>query len=235
MSTPSNLNIRIRDEEFLTLKDFGNKIYLHPEESFALINTKKFLLVLKKSDLKLYEEVNRLRESETSKEVFLFKIQYLFAPILPLQYYGVRYENYEHIGRRIINGAPRIDIYMKDFLKYGLLSYYMKHVGDDKTHKDLYEEVLRLEHEFLINENRAYFKLGFYLDKRKEIIYRRRGYKDVKSFLEMILNPTMIVDFAKDFELNQYLQAYLEINNYQKELREFEAIVSSVEEWEDKK
>lgn len=233
MNKITNFNIRIKDEEFLSLKEFGSKIYLYPEESFALINSKKFLLIIKKMDEKMYEEIIKLRESETSKEVFLFKIQYLFAPVLPLQYYGVKYEDYEKIGRRIINGAPLIDIYMKDFLKYGLLSYYMRHVGDDKKHKDLYELILRLEHEFPLNENRAYFKLGFYLDKRNEIVYRRRGYKDVKSFLEMILSETMISDFAKDFEKNQYLQAYLEINDYQKELREFESIVSSVQEWEE--
>ena len=235
MNHKIKFNIHIRDEEFFSLKEFGSKIYLYPEESFALINTKNFLTILKKYDEEFYKKVEELRSSETSKEVFLFKIQYLFAPVLPLQYYGVQYKSYEKIGNRILNGAPQIDIYMQDFLRYGLLSYYMRHVGDDHMQSKLYETVLCLEHEFLLNEARAYFKLGFHLDKRDEIVYRRRGYKDVKSFFEMILSPTMINDFAKDFEKNQYLLAWLEYKGYQKEIREFESIVSSVEEWEEKK
>ncbi len=234
MKETIKLNIHLKEYEFSSLKEFGAKMYLYPEESFALINTKKFLTILKKYDSDLYFKVEELRKKETAKEAFLFKIQYLFAPVLPLQHYKNQYLNYEQLGRRIINGAPKMDIYIGDFLRYGLLSYYMRHVGDDQNQKELYSFVLKLEHEFTLNEARAYFKLGFYLDKRREIVYRRRGYKDAKSFFEMILSETMIRDFARDFEKNQYIFAWLELNGYEKEIADFESIVASVEEWEEK-
>ena len=138
------------------------------------------------------------------------------------------------MGKRILNGAPRIDIYIQELIKYKLISYYMRIQGLDKLEPGFYKKIIDLEESFSYNEIRTYFKMGFILSKSKEIVYRRRKYSDVKAFFDVILSPAIITSFASDFEKDQYLFAWLEILGYEKELIKFDAIISSVEEWEEK-
>lgn len=226
--------IKIKDQDYFSFEEFAKNIYMYPDESYKLINSRKFLLMLKKENEAMYNSIIELRKSETQEGAFIFKVQYVFCPLMELKYYKGKYFTLEELGKRILNGAPRIDIYIQELIKYKLISYYMKIQGLDKLEPGFYKKIIDLEESFSYNEIRTYFKMGFILSKSKEIVYRRRKYIDVKAFFDVILSPAIITSFASDFEKDQYLFAWLEILGYEKELIKFDAIISSVEEWEEK-
>ena len=226
--------IKIKDQDYFSFEEFAKNIYMYPDESYKLINSRKFLLMLKKENEAMYNSIIELRKSETQEGAFIFKVQYVFCPLMELKYYKGKYFTPEELGKRILNGAPRIDIYIQELIKYKLISYYMKLQGLDELEPGFYKKIIDLEESFSYNEIRTYFKMGFILSKSKEIVYRRRKYSDVKAFFDVILSPAIITSFASDFEKDQYLFAWLEILGYEKELIKFDAIISSVEEWEEK-
>ena len=76
--------------------------------------------------------------------------------------------------------------------------------------------------------------MGFVLAQTNEILYRRRWYKDVKEFFKIILDKTMIKEFASEFEKSQYIFAWLEILGYEKEINKFQAISSTIDQWEER-
>lgn len=226
--------IKIKDQEYFSFEEFGENMYLYPDESFKLINSRKFLIMLKNENEEMYQKILDLRKNEVQEGAFIFKAQYIFAPLMELKYYRVKYAKIEELGTRILYGAPRIDVYILDLIKYKLISYYMVLQGLDKLEPGFYKKVIDLEESFSYNEIRTYFKMGFILSKSKDIIYRRRKYSNIKDFFDVVLSPAIITGFASDFEKNQYLFAWLEILGYEKEMVKFDAIISSVEEWEEK-
>lgn len=225
--------IKVKDKEFFSFEEFGKNIYLYPEESYKLINSKKFLTLLKKENLDMYNNILSLRKNECSEESFLFKAQYVFNKLMDLRFYRCNYSSLKILGKKILNGSPKQDVYIKDLLKYKLISYYMVNIGIDKTEPNFYQNVLAVEDSFSYNESRAYFKLGFILSESKRIVYKKKEYDDVNSFFSVILSKETISDFASDFEKTQYIFAWLEVMGYEKEIIKFESIIASVEDWEE--
>ena len=104
----------------------------------------------------------------------------------------------------------------------------------DVKNPSLYKNVKKLEEEFLDNENRAYFKLGFLLEGSNIIIYNGKKFEDPKKLFEYLIMPVNIIDVAKDFIKSQYVLAWLEIKGLQKEIVLFENLVISIEQKERK-
>ena len=104
----------------------------------------------------------------------------------------------------------------------------------DEKEPSLYKEVIKLEEEFHLNENRAYFKLGFLLYGLDEFIYNDKKFNDPKKFLLYVMKPVNISGFSQTFIKSQYLFAYLEMLGYQDKIILFENLVDSVEQKEKK-
>ena len=175
-----------------------------------------------------------LRKTEDFEGAFIFKVQYIFCPLMELKYYKSKYSDIKELGRRIINGAPKLDVYILDMIRYKLISYYLKLHKYDELEPTFYKNVIHIEDNFVYNENRTYFKLGFILANTNEILFRRRWYKDINSFFKAVLEKTTIKEFSSEFEKSQYLMAWLELLGYDKEITKFQSIVSTLEQWEEK-
>ena len=182
----------------------------------------------------MYNNIVELLSQPFQNDAFLFKTQYIINPIMSLRYHGYNFENVEELGKKILSFGPQIDIYLKDFLKYKLLSYYFEVVHFDERKPQLYKSIKTLEEEFLTNENKAYFKLGFVLDNQKCILYNGKKFNDVKQFMSYVILPVSITEFAKDFIKSQYVFAWLDYLGYKKEISLFESIVDNVEQKERK-
>lgn len=226
--------IRINDEEFSSFEEFGTNIYRFFDEAFKLINTSKFLNLLKNENHKFYEGIMMLRSEETDNDAFIFKVQYLFCPLMELKFRTYKFSSLKSLGNKILNGNPKVDIYILDLIKNKLLSYYLKIQGYDKLNSKLFKRVEKIEEEYILNPNRAYFKIGFVLAETQKIVYRRRWYDNLSSFIQEILKPTEIHDFCESFEKSQYLFAWLEILGYENVIDKYQSIVSVTQEWEDK-
>lgn len=229
-----DLIIKLGSNTFYSMEEFAKNIYLYHDEALALIKSKKFLKILYNYNEKMYNNIVELLSQPFQNDAFLFKAQYIINPIMSLRYHGYNFENVEELGKKILSFGPQIDIYLKDFLKYKLLSYYFEVVHFDERKPQLYKNIKTLEEEFLTNENKAYFKLGFVLDNQKCILYNGKKFNDVKQFMSYVILPVSITEFAKDFIKSQYVFAWLDYLGYKKEISLFESIVDNVEQKERK-
>lgn len=229
-----DLIIKLGSNTFYSMEEFAKNIYLYHDEALALIKSKKFLKILYNYNEKMYNNIVELLRQPFQNDAFLFKTQYIINPIMSLRYHGYNFENVEELGKKILSFGPQIDIYLKDFLKYKLLSYYFEVVHFDERKPQLYKNIKTLEEEFLTNENKAYFKLGFVLDNQKCILYNGKKFNDVKQFMSYVILPVSITEFAKDFIKSQYVFAWLDYLGYKKEISLFESIVDNVEQKERK-
>lgn len=229
-----DLIIKLGSNTFYSMEEFAKNIYLYHDEALALIKSKKFLKILYNYNEKMYNNIVELLSQPFQNDAFLFKTQYIINPIMSLRYHGYNFENVEELGKKILSFGPQIDIYLKDFLKYKLLSYYFEVVHFDERKPQLYKSIKTLEEEFLTNENKAYFKLGFVLDNQKCILYNGKKFNDIKQFMSYVILPVSITEFAKDFIKSQYVFAWLDYLGYKKEISLFESIVDNVEQKERK-
>ena len=229
-----DLIIKLGSNTFYSMEEFAKNIYLYHDEALALIKSKKFLKILYNYNEKMYNNIVELLSQPFQNDAFLFKAQYIINPIMSLRYHGYNFENVEELGKKILSFGPQIDIYLKDILKYKLLSYYFEVVHFDERKPQLYKNIKTLEEEFLTNENKAYFKLGFVLDNQKCILYNGKKFNDVKQFMSYVILPVSITEFAKDFIKSQYVFAWLDYLGHKKEISLFESIVDNVEQKERK-
>ena len=229
-----DLIIKLGSNTFYSMEEFAKNIYLYHDEALALIKSKKFLKILYNYNEKMYNNIVELLSQPFQNDAFLFNAQYIINPIMSLRYHGYNFENVEELGKKILSFGPQIDIYLKDFLKYKLLSYYFEVVHFDERKPQLYKNIKTLEEEFLTNENKAYFKLGFVLDNQKCILYNGKKFNDVKQFMSYVILPVSITEFAKDFIKSQYVFAWLDYLGHKKEISLFESIVDNVEQKERK-
>ena len=227
-----SFTITIKDHEVSTFEEFGLLIKDYPEECFKLINSIKFLRILKNEDIEKYELVLDLARREKDFYPFIFEIQYIFNPFMELRYHGYSFENLKDLGRQILGYGPMIDIYLKDFLKYKLLTKYMIFTHSKDQNPELFENIQKLEDEYATNENKAYFKLGFLLANTKVITYDSRPYADPKTFFEAMISPFYLARFSHSFEKDQYAYAWLEILGYESSIDRYKNLVDTIEQQE---
>lgn len=224
--------IKIKDEVFASLEDFGRNMYLYPEACENLLTSTKFLKALAEESRETFEKIVELNHQVRDVNAFLFHAQYVFCPHMELKHHRYSFTTLKELGEQILKFAPKIDIYLKDFLKFKLLSKYMRDQGIDIRRPELYSKVLELEKLFYKNENKAYFMLGFVLAETNNIVFEKKEYKDVKSFFQDMISDYYIINFSNNLESNQYVYAWLEVNNLNDEVRKYQALLETVEQLE---
>lgn len=226
--------IVIKDKVFTSLEEFGRNMYLYPEACENLLTSAKFLKALAEEDRELFDKLVTLNHEIRDVNAFLFHAQYLFCPHMELKHHTYSFENLKDLGEQILEFGPKIDIYLKDFLKFKLLSKYMRDHGIDSKKPSLYNRVIELEELFYENENKAYFLLGFALAETKKIKFNHKEYSDFKKFFEDMITDYYIVNYSVNLESNQYIYAWLEINGFEKQIKKYKALLDTIEQMEGK-
>lgn len=226
--------IKIKDQIFASLEEFGRQMYLYPEACESLLTSTKFLKALASENKELFEKIVALNREVRDANAFLFHAQYLFCPHMELKHHRYCFSNIKELGQQILEFGPKVDIYLMDFLKFKLLSKYMRDQGIDIRKPDIYKKVLELEELFYKNENKAYFLLGFVLSESKNIIFDKKEYTDVKDFFQTMITDYYVVNYSKNLETNQYIYAWLEVNGLDKKVSKYRSLLSTVEQLEDK-
>ena len=225
--------IKIKDQVFTSLEELGRNMYLYPEACETLLTSTKFLKILKEENKELLEKLIKLNHEVRDVNAFLFHAQYLFCPHMELKHHRYSFATLKELGKQILEFGPKVDIYLKDFLKFKLLSKYMVDQGYDIRKKDLYKKVLELEELFLENQNKAYFLLGFYLAETENIIFDKKEYTSVEDFFKVMLTDFYIVNYSHYLEDNQYVYAWLEIKGKKKELSMYKSLIDTISKLED--
>lgn len=226
--------IKIKDQVFTSLEEFGRNIYLYPEACETLLTSTKFLKALADENKELFEKLVVINHEIRDVNAFLFHVQYLFCPHMELKHHGYSFNNFKELGRQILEFGPKVDVYLKDFLKFRLLSKYMKDQGYDTRKSHMYNRVLELEELFFENENKAYFLLGFLLAETDNIIYDNEEYNDVSDFLQHMITDYYVVNYAHNLESNHYIYAWLEVKGLKNEVNKYRALINTIEQLEGK-
>lgn len=221
--------ITLENQRIHSLKELGEKMYLYEDAAEKLVTSEKFLRFLKEYDREKYNRLVELNHRTREYEEFIFLAQYIFNPLMNLRHHGYRFDTFKELGMQILRFGPDIDIYLKDFLKYRLLSQYMEMLGFDASDPTLYAKIKELERLYFENENRAYFLLGFTLSESKSIVYRNRIYDDIGLFFQDMMRPSNLVSYSALIEQNQYVLSWLIYLGRQKEVDRFESLLNSIE------
>lgn len=224
--------IIFKKNSYSSFEEFAMDIYKYPNEAFAVIKSQKFLKILYNFNQKMYNKIVELLNQPFQQDALLFKIQYILNPLMSIRHHGYNFIDFAALGKQIVLYGPKTDIYLKDFLKYQLLSYYMEVTKYDIKEPVIYQRVKELEEEFKDNEDRAYFKLGFILEGSNTIYYREKKYNQIDEFLKCAIKPVNITDFAARYIKSQYIYAWLEILDKKDKVVLFENLVSSIEQKE---
>ena len=228
-----NFVITLEKERIDSLEEFGKKMYLYPDASEKLLTSPKFLKFLKEYDIDKYNKLIELNHKAREHEEFIFLAQYIFCPIMNIRHHGYEFNSLKELGEKIIGFGPEIDVYLKDFLKYRLLSQYMVLLGFDKREVLLYQKVLELEKLFQENENKAYFLLGFTLSNCGIITYWNKSYSDVDLFFKEMVLDNNVVGYSSLLEKNQYVISWLTYLGYQDKVDYYQSIINSIQTLED--
>ena len=77
-----------------------------------------------------------------------------------------------------------------------------------------------------INENYAYWYLGFKLANTKVMTYERKDYDSPKLFFKERMDISSMFSLASSLEANQLVYTWLQIQGSEKELNEYKAMVN---------
>ena len=226
--------IKIKDHVITSLEELGRNMYLYPEAFETLLVSTKFLKILKNENKELLKKLIKLNHEVRDVNAFLFHAQYLFCPHMELKHHRYSFSTLKELGKQILSFGPKIDIYLKDFLKYKLLSKYMMDQGYDVRNSTLYDKVLDLEQLFLVNENKAYFLLGFLLAETDKIIFDNKEYDDIQKFFEVMLSDYYVVNYSHNLESNQYIYAWLEVKGLKEKVKSYQILLNTIEQLEEK-
>ncbi|MDD6301921.1 MAG: hypothetical protein PUA56_01210 [Bacillales bacterium] len=227
-----NYKIVIQDQVFTSLIEFGRNMYLYPEACESLIVSNKFLKLLSKIDRKKFDQLIKINHEVRDINAFLFHAQYVFCPHMELKHHGYSFKSLKELGDKILSYGPTVDIYLKDFLKFHLLSKYMVDQGLNEQKPNVYQRVLELEIMFKENENKAYFLLGFLLAECDTIIYMKKPYDDVEEFFKDMISNYHIINFASNLDNNQYVYAWLEVKGYGQKVLKYQSLIETIESME---
>lgn len=124
--------------------ELAKDIYKYPGRFSNAFKTKELMDFIKEQDQKKYEEILKLRRKNYIPDVFLFKASYILNPHMELRYHHFLFKDYEQIGKQIKKYSPKIDVYIQDLLRFGLLEEYMIAQGDNYKKPELYARVKKV-------------------------------------------------------------------------------------------
>lgn len=212
--------------------ELAKDIYKYPGRFSNAFKTKELMDFIKEQDQKKYEEILKLRRKNYIPDVFLSKASYILNPHMELRYHHFIFKDYEQIGKQIKKYSPKIDVYIQDLLRFGLLEEYMIAQGDNYKKPELYARVKKVIDDYKKDKNLAYFELAYALDQSKEFIYEGVKYTDPKVFLQTRLTIKNLFDFARTFEENKAFFAWLKAIDQEQIIFRYKSLISLVEEKE---
>jgi hypothetical protein len=224
--------IELEGKLFSSFKELGENIYLHEDAAEKLLTSPKFLRILKDEEPEMFKKLIKINHEAREFQEFVFLAQYIFNPFMNIRHHGYQFNTLKELGEKILEFGPDVDIYLKDFLKYKLLSKYMVMMGWNESKPQIYSQILRLEQLFSINENKSYFLLGFVLGQCDIMRYWKRDYSNEEDFFDEMRSPFNIVSYSSLIDKSQYVLAWLTIKGKEKEVKEYEDIVQLVESME---
>ena len=226
--------IKLQDQRLTSFKELGEIMYLYPDASEKLITSSKFLKILKQEDEEKYRKLIELNHEVREHEEFIFLAQYIFQPFMNIRHHGYQFNSLKELGEKILSFAPIVDVYLKDFLKYHLLSKYMEMMNFHASEHILYQKILKLEKMFRENEHKAYFLLGFILSGCDIINYRNKQYKSAEEFFNDMTSSFHIADYSLMIEKSQYIIACLSYQNHEEIVDKYESFIKFMNSMEDK-
>lgn len=214
---------------YSNLFSLAKDIYLYPGRFYKAFKDKELMKFIQDQDQKKHDDIVELKKKHYIPDVFLFKASYILNPYMELRYHGFLFKNYADIGKTIKKHAPKIDVYIKDLIRFDLLQEYMEAQGDNKKKPETYKKVLEVRERYKYKHNLGYFLLGYALDNDRYFYYHGKKFDDPKVFLSNYSTMHNLFEFARNFEVDCAFMAWLEVLGHTSIINRYNNIVKLVE------
>ncbi len=192
------------------------------------------LSFIKEKDEEKYEKIVRLSLLSLPDDVFAFKASFLLNPFMSFRIKGFCFKNYRELGKTMLSFAPNPNPVLTELLRYNLLSQHMKETFYNETNPEDYRIVLSLEKTAEKDVYYAYYCLGYYLSKKKTIIYNNKEYQDLFDLTYFLCKQEKDLDTLGTYlSKSPLLRAYAKYGKRAKQAEEYLHIVDALEksEW----
>lgn len=214
---------------YTNLFSLAKDIYLYPGRFYKAFKEKDLMKFIQEQDTKKYDAIIELKKKHYIPDVFLFKVSYILNPFMELRYHGFLFKDYAEIGKIIKKNSPKIDVYIKDLIRFDLLQEYMEKQDDDKKKPETYKKVLMIREKYKYKHNLGYFLLGYALDHDKTFYYNGEKFTDPKVFLKSRSTMHNLFKFARDFEVDCAFMAWLEVMEQTSIINRYNGVVKLIE------
>ena len=214
------------------LKDYDKRWRLF----FSLLSSqdKELCEFIKTQDREKYNKIIEVPVTYNKPDEYLFKIAAIINSHSDLIYHDYRFKTIEEYGKKIIKFSPKIDVYLRDLLKNGLLLEYMKWQKMDIEKPAMYKKIS----EYMDIENKyaniGYFLCGFYFNGNKNIKYNSKIYKDYNHFVNSIITDENINEVADSFQKDCFIISW-QISSNNDDLSIYERFLHVINMFDEKK
>lgn len=212
-----------KEKSYSSFIEMGKDVYLYPGKFYKYFQSKQFLTELNK-DKKRYLQYLNLKAENNIPDVFIFKMSYILNPYMSLRYHKFKFDTYKELGEMMLFYSPIVDVYLKDFIIYNLLSSYMERLGDDHKFPHIYKKLKEIEEIAKTDDQKAYWLLAYFLADTKKLHYRNKIYDSPDKFFSSQLGISSLIDFSSSFLADKAVLTWLEINGYEERLKRFESL-----------
>lgn len=173
------MTYRYKDREFDSLFELAKVFYTDSDYFAAAFRHGDLLSFVESKDRAKADKIRRLLPLSYPDDVFVFLSSYVLNPAMGFRIKGERFDSYEALGRKMLLSSPSVDPILLEVVSYQLLSKQMHACRFDRERPAVFQKVLAIERQGLIDREKAYFSLAYYLSGKRTILYKGVEYKDV--------------------------------------------------------
>ncbi len=227
--------MEINGKEYQDIFHLALDIYQSSDYFAKELRKDELLSFIRKEDEKKYEKIVKLSLLSLPDDVFVFKASYILNPFMSLRIKGFCFENYKQLGETLLAFSPNPNPVLTELLRYSLISKHMESIYYQGTNKEEYEKILYFEKLSESDLPYAYFSLGYYLSKKKTIIYEGKEYQDIFDLTYFLCKKEKDLSALGAYlSKSPLLRAYSEYGKHSKRMEEYLHICEEVDKSERK-
>jgi len=192
----------------LTKEQIGECISTNFEDAIEFYESNQLLETFEKVDAEIANKIKEYRNTYSTSEEVIFRLQYDFNPGLLFSYKEFVFRDIKQLGDAILNKDIEIDA-VEEILKLKLISYYLRIKKIDTIDEKMFDAILLAEDYVSRSKEVAYYLLGYILGDIKYYKYGKQKFESVIDLYAYLSKKKKIGIFSKVVEKDPIFFAWL--------------------------
>jgi hypothetical protein len=203
------MNYLYKGREYSDLYALGKDMYLFSDDMAKELRQDSLLQFVDSKDQEKSNQLKKLSLLSLPDDIFVFKASYIFNPYMSLRIKGFCFNDYVSLGKTMLSFSPEADSTLLELVHYQLVSQQMLSSGFAKENPSIYQKVKEIEQ---IADNRiSYFSMGYFLSKKKTIIFNGYEYQSIYDLTYFLCKKEKDLSTLGDYlSLSPLLEVYSE-------------------------